>query len=173
MVREKLDKNLNEFVDVSNLDTAVFDLIITVESEGWVDELVRVAHDRILLLDELFKSLSKVAKSKEDIAKEEAALRPYLAWVETQYDTMQIFGMARPVSLSAIYTDVFVLDRPTALCRFSLEALQESYREAGRERALCHGERQSGLSLVQRESRLFILGKPGAGKTTFLKRLVV
>lgn len=99
-------------------------------------------------------------------------LANYRHWVQQQYGTMQVFGMSQPVPLGDIYTNVHVLDQPTASRRFNPEEQQARFRHSQRD----HGQRekrQAGLSMVESTSRLFILGKPGAGKTTFLKHLAV
>jgi internalin A len=40
-----LDKNLNEITQESNLNTIIFKLIQTAESQGWLLDLVRVAYE--------------------------------------------------------------------------------------------------------------------------------
>lgn len=102
-----------------------------------------------------------------DDAKEwQEGLKRYLKWVEGQHSTMRLLGQPRPVPLEGIFTDVYVLDRPSASRRVGIEELRRRY--AGGERHH-KAQRRSGMEMVEREPRLFILGKPGAGKTTFLK----
>ncbi len=84
------------------------------------------------------------------------------------YGTTRVLGNPEPTKLSSIFTDLYILDKPLATRRFSIEQLHEADNEK------LHGndvERRNGLDIVKQKTshRLFILGKPGAGKTTFLK----
>lgn len=84
---------------------------------------------------------------------------------------MQIMGMAMPVSLDGIFTDAYMLDRPTAFRRFDIEHLKKM--SADSDTVPVQARRISGLQLVREKGNLFILGKPGAGKTTFLKYIAL
>jgi predicted NACHT family NTPase len=67
--------------------------------------------------------------------------------------TMRVLDMNQPIGLGEIYTNVNILEKPT--------------RTSERERHI------PGLEAIERFSKLMILGKPGAGKTTFLKHLAI
>lgn len=95
------------------------------------------------------------------------AAEKYRQRVKELYGTTRILGNPRPVSLEDIFSDAYLLDKPTALRRFDLEHLRAI--AAKRDSLQPPGERRSALRLALEEKRLFILGKPGAGKTTFLK----
>lgn len=95
--------------------------------------------------------------------------------VQRLYGTIQILGQPRPVPLEGIYTAVSLLDRPTALSRFTVEQMQAEF--TGRGSRYFHAgdedKRRDGLEMVREGENLFILGKPGAGKTTFLKHVAL
>lgn len=110
------------------------------------------------------------AKGKWDKVKWTEAAERYRAKVKKLYGTMQIFGMTEPVPLDGIFTDAYMLDKPTALRRFDIERLKQLSTEPDGQRA---AERINGLRLVVEKDNLFILGKPGAGKTTFLKYIAL
>lgn len=83
------------------------------------------------------------------------------------HGTTRILGHSEPTPLDGIFTDLYILDRPLALRRYSIEDLNGSNEKLhGRDVQRCEG-----ITVVKRPSshRLFILGKPGAGKTTFLR----
>ena len=90
-----------------------------------------------------------------------------------QHGEIRIFGQATPKPLKEIFTDVYVLDKPTAFRRFSPEALRAHLLEQDRSLPFRHDERRPGVDLLGEADKLLILGKPGAGKTTFLKHLAV
>ena len=99
----------------------------------------------------------------------EMAARRYAEKIKRDYGIMHIFGQTAPVPLEEIFTNVYVLDKPMAWRRSSITQLQEQYVSRDLPE---HGlNRQSGLEVVQEIDKLFILGKPGAGKTTFLKHV--
>jgi hypothetical protein len=95
----------------------------------------------------------------------------YRAKVKRLYGTMQIMGMAEEVPLDDIFTEAYLLNKPTAFSRFDIERLKQA--SADPEAPPPNARRVTGLSLVKKNKNLFILGKPGAGKTTFLKYIAV
>ena len=90
--------------------------------------------------------------------------------------TMRVLDMAQPVGLGEIYTDVNILAKVSRTSRKGLAQIQEmvgldlenferfSFGEIAKERV-------AGLEVVKEHRKLMIWGKPGAGKTTFLKHL--
>lgn len=98
------------------------------------------------------------------------AANKYKENVQKLYGTTRVLGKPEPISLEGIFTDVFILDKPTAYQRYDIEELKKEP-----ERIKASSNRINGLDLVKsiRGRRLFILGKPGAGKTTFLKYIAL
>jgi predicted NACHT family NTPase len=96
--------------------------------------------------------------------------------IEQTCGTMRVLEMSYPIGLNDIYTDVNILQRITSHRGLkSAEMMQEEGREHFER--FCLGDvrekRVPALGAVERFSKLMILGKPGAGKTTFLKRLAM
>src|SRR2546423_2935308 len=119
----------------------------------------------------LTERVGDAAKEKWEEFKWDSAAEAYRGKIKKLYGTMQIMGMAEPVPLDDIFTDAYMLDKPTAFGRFDIERLKQS--SADPEAPPPQAERINGLRLVVEKGNLFILGKPGAGKTTFLKYVAV
>lgn len=96
------------------------------------------------------------------------AEKVYLTKVLELYNRVRILGSSADVPLGNIFTQVYILDKPTAHQRYNIEELRKSVDERFSFQRQ-PGERTHGMTLVKRRKNLFILGKPGAGKTTFLK----
>ncbi|HFD40681.1 MAG TPA: NACHT domain-containing protein, partial [Anaerolineae bacterium] len=106
-----------------------------------------------------------------------------IQWAEAQdryeqriiedHSRIRILGQTGTRQLQDIFTDVYVLDRPTALRRLDPAALSKLMRQQDRGQPLRHGERRPVETLLQEADKLLILGRPGAGKTTLLKYLAV
>lgn len=94
----------------------------------------------------------------------------YYDKIEKTYGWTRILGKPDPIKLEAIFTDVYLLDKITALQRFDIYQLEYDLKTSKEKQ-----KRLSGLDLVKAGelNRLYILGKPGAGKTTFLKYLAL
>ncbi|MEH2250791.1 NACHT domain-containing protein [Nostoc sp.] len=99
--------------------------------------------------------------------------------VKEKCGTMRVLDMPQPIELTGergIYTNVNILEKITGRRRLDIpELLQncdpEHFDHFGLSRVT--EKRVSGLEVVQRYSKLMVLGKPGAGKTTFLKYLAM
>ena len=96
--------------------------------------------------------------------------------VEEECGTMRVLDMTRPIELNDIYTQVNILEKIIGRRGFGIEQLLEDYNLEEFDR-FCLGkiiqQRVSGLDAVKRYHKLMILGKPGVGKTTFLKYLAI
>jgi len=106
-----------------------------------------------------------------DEVKRHQAEKDYREKLAKLYGITQIFDNSESTPLEGIFTDLYILDKPLALRRYSLDDLQASDQKLrGHEMQRCEG-----IEVVKRPKshRLFILGKPGAGKTTFLKYITL
>ncbi len=100
--------------------------------------------------------------------------------IKERCSKMRILDMAQPIKLTGkqgIYTNVNILDKITGRQRLAITELlqrcstKEEFDRFGLSRVT--QERVPGLQAVEQYSKLMVLGKPGAGKTTFLKYLAM
>jgi len=97
------------------------------------------------------------------------AKQKYQNRVKELYSTMRVLDKLETVFLNDHYVDLFVLEEPEAYRRYGIGQLESSFDEVA---GFYHrGNRSEALLVTKEYNRLFVLGKPGAGKTTFLKYL--
>ncbi|NEQ69592.1 MAG: NACHT domain-containing NTPase [Symploca sp. SIO2D2] len=98
--------------------------------------------------------------------------------IQQQCGTMKVLDMTQPIGLEDIYTNVNILEKITGRRRLAQNELLQCFDPESEDfyrRGLgkITEPRVSGLEAVQRYDKLLVLGKPGAGKTTFLKYLAI
>lgn len=96
----------------------------------------------------------------------------YLTSLHDQVSWLRVLGKPEGQPIERLYTAVNVLDKLAAQRWYDIEALEKEY-EPRRGLRWQREERRDGLALAREADRLFILGKPGAGKTTFLKHVAL
>ena len=100
------------------------------------------------------------------------ASKQYKQKLEERYNMIRIFGMERPIPLRNIYVRVNILEKITERLRLSIKTLEKQFdldkRGFGKVRLT-----RPGTKIIDTENQIIVLGKPGAGKTTFLKYLVL
>jgi predicted NACHT family NTPase len=98
------------------------------------------------------------------------------ASIQKRCGTMRVLDMEQPITLDSIYTSVNILEKISRNQRRSIEELLEGCGVENFDRFILGTVRQEripALEAVERHDKLMILGKPGAGKTTFLKWLAL
>jgi predicted NACHT family NTPase len=98
--------------------------------------------------------------------------------IQKRCGTMRVLDMEQPITIDSIYTSVNILEKISRNQRRSIEELLDGCEIENFDRFILGTiregqERIPALEAVERHDKLMILGKPGAGKTTFLKWLAL
>jgi hypothetical protein len=108
-------------------------------------------------------------KAKQAIFK---ASRQYAQNYTERHGILKVLGMREPVSLESVYTTVQFLDDAAIQSFESVETLELIYRKA-KQRSFQSKDcpKQPGITVANQKQYLMVLGSPGAGKSTFLRRM--
>ncbi|MFQ4139302.1 NACHT domain-containing protein [Nodosilinea sp. PGN35] len=124
------------------------------------------------------KGTETLKKLDWDIGKNLALRKALVDYVRRYIDrhgTLKVacVRMDYPVRLDEIYTAVQLLDRWQASQYFADEAaLQDQYRERGRRGLnITDTKKKPGLEVANEQQYLMVLGGPGVGKSTFLRKV--
>jgi len=85
------------------------------------------------------------------------------------YSTMRVLHKQDSISLESQYVELFILEQPESHGKFSVDFLENNFEETVG--FYNRSVRTEAVIVVNERDRLFVLGKPGSGKTTFLKYL--
>lgn len=132
------------------------------------------------IITELFRrSLSSLAEAAAWVKERHDEYDPfalaanrYKQRLEKRYNVMSVLGMREPIPLRSIYTRVNILENVTALQRITIEQLEKAFHRDTRNLGNAR-ETANGIEVVNQIDKLVILGKPGAGKTTFLRYITL
>ena len=117
-------------------------------------------------------SLIKGLKAKGSQAIFQAS-RKYIENYQKRHCQLKVLGMREPVGLSAVYTGVKLLDSRDVL-QYEVGALEDTFRQArfrGYSARSNSDQKYSGIAIANQKQYLMVLGGPGAGKSTFLRKV--
>jgi hypothetical protein len=114
-------------------------------------------------------STFKVIGDKRQAAQ---ASKKYVDRYQNRYGLLKLLGMNQGVALESIYTPVRVLNELSISQFETITDLEQGYRDSG-QRRLQRGEcrTEDGIKVANQNKYLMVLGNPGGGKSTFLRRL--
>ncbi|MGR3278879.1 NACHT domain-containing protein [Acaryochloris marina NIES-2412] len=89
-----------------------------------------------------------------------------------RHGQIQVLGMSKPMPLDAIYSGVRMLDTESMKSYASQADLEKAYRNRGDRRFRHHDcPKRNGIDIANEYERLIVLGDPGIGKSTFLRKV--
>ena len=89
-----------------------------------------------------------------------------------RHGILKALGMREAVPLESVYTAVQFLDEQEIRSFESIPNLEEAYRKENKrsfQQQDC--QKQEGLKIANQKQYLMVLGQPGAGKSTFLRKI--
>lgn len=93
-------------------------------------------------------------------------------YYEKRHGTLKVLGMREPVKLESVYTAVQFLDDEGIRTFESIENLEKFYRQANKRKFQSQVQgKQEGIKVVNEQQYLMVLGGPGAGKSTFMRKM--
>ena len=150
---------------IGKIDPAIFEAA----AKGLATGLAKVVGESgIKLLGEsgnkLLDDAGNLTKAAQDLLFRIS--RKYVENYTERHGTLNVLGMGKPVSLDSVYTKVnFQAD---IIASYQSPAAQEQvFRQRSREEQ----EKRPGLDVANQVKYLMVLGNPGMGKTTFLRKV--
>lgn len=148
--------------------------------ELWGDSLNKLTPKQRQLVVEILSNLN-VLSSASHLSFEMSAfvqeVRLYgHASIQQRCGIMRVLNMSQPLKLNDIYTNVNVLKKISGRRRLEVADLLKTSVSDKFERpqlGRIATERMNGLEAVKKYDKLIVLGKPGSGKTTFLKHVAL
>jgi predicted NACHT family NTPase len=159
------DMAIPEILSSLSQDPAVTEAAI----KGFVMSIGKVVGEAVL--KQLGKGGEKIVDEAGNINREITdflfpIVREYIKNYADRHGTFNVLGMGKPVSLESVYTQVNF--HPEIIRTYDSVDTQET---AFRDRESRNDDRRAGMEVANNHQYLMVLGGPGMGKTTFLRKV--
>jgi len=164
LVAQGSPTQIAEALELSGVRHASLDRLIALPKIATDESINYLAN---LYIDILGSALS--SREKELVFQ---AAEQYIINYYRRHNKLQVLGMQQPVELDNIYTAVQFLSPEQVWQLADIQDLEEIYRQAGKRGLQCRNtNKQEGIVVANQEQYLMVLGAPGAGKSTFLRKI--
>ncbi|MBW4522923.1 MAG: NACHT domain-containing protein [Scytolyngbya sp. HA4215-MV1] len=100
------------------------------------------------------------------------ASKEYVRRYAERHCTIRVLGMSKPVLLESIYTKVQILDEKESSEFESISELENKFRKSNKRGFRAFSiHRREGVEVANINQYLMVLGGPGTGKSTFLRKM--
>lgn len=100
------------------------------------------------------------------------ATNKYVQTYTERHGHVQVLGMSKPIPLDDIYSGARLLDTEAIKFYASQADLEKTYRNKGQRRFRNYSSpKRNGIEIAKGNNRLMVLGDPGIGKSTFLRKV--
>jgi NACHT domain len=101
-----------------------------------------------------------------------SASNQYVQNYQERHGILKVLGMREPVTLESVYTAVQFLSEYDIRNFESIETLEAAYRQSNNRRFQAKDKpKQEGIKVANDKQYLMVLGGPGVGKSTFLRKM--
>ncbi|BAZ05026.1 NACHT domain-containing protein [Calothrix sp. NIES-3974] len=126
----------------------------------------------MILIEKTWKGVTKLQRlldrKMQQLVYE--ASQQYVKNYAERHCRLKVLGMREPVALESIYITVFFLKNSDVRRLESVESLERAYRE-NRSFQPRNATKVSGIEVANQKQYLMVLGGPGVGKSTFLRKI--
>ncbi|NEQ97251.1 MAG: NACHT domain-containing protein [Cyanothece sp. SIO2G6] len=95
----------------------------------------------------------------------------YVKTYQKRHGQLKVLGMSQSLAIESIYTVTRLKSRSNSLSFASTDGLERRYYLSGDRPVELSSSKQNGMAIANQHSCLMVLGGPGAGKSTFLRKL--
>lgn len=145
--------------------TGIETTIVTALTNSFIGQMLKSGWEGINKNELLNKDIGQLIKEKKYLF-----LREYTQSYWDRHGMIKVLKMSKPMDLESIYVNVKCLGN---LVRdYYDENLENKYRESKQRRFNFRDDgKEDGLLLANQEQYLMVLGDPGIGKSTFLRKV--